>query len=197
MSAPWKEVLQLALKRNAKWRESKYVQLATVRPDGKPANRTVVYRGFLGETDKPTFVTDVRSHKVEEIALNPWGEVNWYFIDTREQFRLLGQLLVVTKDEQDESLQQARLAAWKNMSDPGRQQFGWPQPGLDRGEDDSIFKPQAPTADDPVTDTFCLVFMDVEGVDHLELAANQRHVYSKQQGGRGSEAEWVIRNVNP
>ncbi len=59
-SAPWKEVLQKALKRNAKNRESKYVQIATVRPDGRPANRTVVYRGFLGETDKLTFVTDIR-----------------------------------------------------------------------------------------------------------------------------------------
>ena len=38
---------------------------------------------------------------------------------------------------------QARLVAWKNMSDPGRQQFGWPQPGLDRGADDSLFQPQA------------------------------------------------------
>jgi hypothetical protein len=26
-----------------------YVQLATVRPDGRPANRTIVYRGFLSD----------------------------------------------------------------------------------------------------------------------------------------------------
>lgn len=36
---------------------------------------------------------------------------------------------------------QGRRAAWKTMSDPGRQQFMWPQPGEPRGGDDSIFKP--------------------------------------------------------
>ena len=65
---------------------------------------------YVGGSEVPILLCCVwcRSHKVEEIALNPWGEVNWYFIDTREQFRLLGQLHVVTKDEQDESLQQVR-----------------------------------------------------------------------------------------
>jgi hypothetical protein len=33
------------------------------------------------------------------------------------------------------------LVAWKNMSDPGRQQFLWPHPGEPRGEDSSVFKP--------------------------------------------------------
>lgn len=36
---------------------------------------------------------------------------------------------------------QGRLVAWKNMSDPGRQQFLWPHPGEPRGEDASVFKP--------------------------------------------------------
>ncbi len=59
-AAPWKEVLQKALKKNSNCRHSRYVQLATVRPDGRPANRTVVYRGFLLDTDVVTFVTDSR-----------------------------------------------------------------------------------------------------------------------------------------
>lgn len=67
---------------------AKYVQLATVRLDGRPANRTVVFRcvckgrrgqqtwapvscitassclrGFLKEGQDLTFVTDARSHK--------------------------------------------------------------------------------------------------------------------------------------
>lgn len=58
--APWRELLQRALKKNSGCRHSRYVQLATVRPDGRPANRTVVYRGFLGESDVLTFVTDSR-----------------------------------------------------------------------------------------------------------------------------------------
>lgn len=197
-SAPWKEVMQRALKRNSKNRESKYMQIATVRPDGRPANRTVVFRGFLGDKDQLTFVTDSRSRKVGEIAHNAWGEVAWYLADTREQFRLLGQLHVVSREEQEPALQKARLVAWKNMSDVGRQQFGWPDPGVDRGEDSSVFKPQAPTKDDPVADAFCLVYMDVEEVDHLELSQNQRHTYRKQQQQEGDgDPSWVVRNVNP
>ena len=34
--------------------------LATVKPDGKPANRTVVYRGFDSDSERILFVTDTR-----------------------------------------------------------------------------------------------------------------------------------------
>ena len=36
------------------------LQVATVTPSGRPANRTVVFRGFLAGTDALTFVTDAR-----------------------------------------------------------------------------------------------------------------------------------------
>ena len=61
MAAPWRTLLQQSLRRNEKVRHSRYFQIATVRPDGRPANRTVVYRGFLWDTDAITFVTDIRS----------------------------------------------------------------------------------------------------------------------------------------
>ena len=149
------------------------------------------------------------------------------------------------------------------MSDPGRQQFLWPQPGEPRGGDDSIFRPGAfdartagaaaccsaaaaaaasrgnfaegqaaraqqqpsptrqpsvcwppaclhadpPTAQDPVLDTFCLVCLEVEEVDHIQLNGNLRHVYLLQPAAaaaageaaaaEGAAAEWAVRNVNP
>ena len=52
-------------------------------------------RGFLGESADLTFVTDLRSNKVEEIARRPDGEVAWYFPQTREQFRIAGKLKVI------------------------------------------------------------------------------------------------------
>jgi hypothetical protein len=60
MAAPWKLLLQQSLRKNDKLRHAKYMQIATVRPDGRPANRTVVFRGFLWDTDRLTFVTDAR-----------------------------------------------------------------------------------------------------------------------------------------
>jgi hypothetical protein len=44
LMAPWKTLLQKSLQQNSSLPYSKYMQLATVRPDGKPANRTVVFR---------------------------------------------------------------------------------------------------------------------------------------------------------
>ena len=35
-------------------------QLATIRADGRPANRTVVHRGFLGESDTLLSISDIR-----------------------------------------------------------------------------------------------------------------------------------------
>lgn len=63
------------------------MQLATVRANGRPANRTVVFRGFLWDTERLTFVTDTRSGKVAEVAANPYCELAWYFPNSREQYR--------------------------------------------------------------------------------------------------------------
>lgn len=71
---------------------------------------------------------------MEEIRRSPWGEVAWYFSETREQYRLQGRLTVVSSAGGDAGLQAARLRAWQRMSDPGRQQFTWPQSGAPRNE---------------------------------------------------------------
>ena len=75
-SPAWRAAVLSAIKKNDKHMPyAKYFQLATVKPNGKPANRTVVYRGFLGETAKVTVVTDLRSSKVEELARRRVGVV--------------------------------------------------------------------------------------------------------------------------
>jgi hypothetical protein len=50
--APWREPLARALHRNRSLAYSRYLQLATVRNNGRPANRTVVFRGFLENTNQ-------------------------------------------------------------------------------------------------------------------------------------------------
>lgn len=70
---------------------------------------------------------------------------------------------------------------------------------------------EPPTADSPVVDTFCLVCLAVEEVDHLQLASNVRHRYLRSGGGSsgsssgaegaasggGDGGEWTTQNVNP
>ena len=139
----------------------------------------------------------VRSKKVEDLAHSPWAEVAWYFPDSREQYRLLGKVTVITKDTPaDEKRGRARVGAWKAMSDPGRQQFTWPHPGLPRAtgeESDQAFAEAPPSKDDPVADPFCLCFIEVEEVDLLDLKTNRRRSFNKASEG----GEWQETNVNP
>ncbi|GIL90851.1 hypothetical protein Vretifemale_18572 [Volvox reticuliferus] len=72
LTAPiWRDKIQKSLSKNKHLANSRYVQLATVRQDGRPANRTVVFRGFLADDDDClTFVTDSRSRKVGRYYLS-------------------------------------------------------------------------------------------------------------------------------
>ena len=144
---------------------------------------------------KLKYILFSRSNKVEEVLHCPWAEIAWYFPETREQYRFLGRITIVSKDEEDEKLAKARTSAWKNMSDPGRQQFTWPTPGIPRLEEngEASQPPMALGKDDPVADPFCLCFMDVSAVDHLELKSNVRRKFSFD----GDSNTWLQTEVNP
>ena len=72
--APWRSLLSRALHQNRSLPYARYFQLATVRANGHPANRTVVFRGFLDDTNQLKIITDSRSQKIEQIAQQSWGE---------------------------------------------------------------------------------------------------------------------------
>eukprot|EP00124_Ichthyophonus_hoferi_P002293 Ihof_evm4s150 gene=Ihof_evmTU4s150 len=86
---PWKALLLNASRENASSRG--YIQLATVKSNGKPANRTIVFRGMFRpdhDTVRQTmiFTTDIRSMKVQsEIPHCAYGEICWYMPTSREQ----------------------------------------------------------------------------------------------------------------
>ncbi|RUS32904.1 pyridoxamine 5'-phosphate oxidase-domain-containing protein [Jimgerdemannia flammicorona] len=101
-SPPWKAVIKRSFAANIKEnKQAAYLSLATVRSNGRPANRNVVFRGFAGEehdglteweSDLPVFTTDLRSAKIEQIQQNSWGELSWWFPATGDQFRITGRL---------------------------------------------------------------------------------------------------------
>jgi len=165
-------------------------------PDGswRPSNRTVVFRGFLEEGDELTFVTDKRSHKVSELAVNPAAEVAWYFPESREQYRLVGELQVVGSGHPDAALLAARQAAWGKMSDGGRSQFAWPDPGTPRDPDPEVFKRPTPGPDQPPLDTFCLLVLRVHEVDLVNLFDNYRARFLPSSADGGG---WSMSEVNP
>jgi PPOX class probable FMN-dependent enzyme len=187
----WRQHLDRALEQNAD-PAARFLQLATVRPDGRPANRTVVFRGFLPGGDRLRFATDGRSAKVEQIAHFPWGEACWYFTATREQFRLGGRLAVITTHDPDPIRLAARRETWAALSDAARVQYSWPNPGDDRAPD-AAFAGTGAAPDEPLQ-TFVLLLLDPEAVDHLELAPepHRRTLYT-----HGPDGAWATRPINP
>jgi pyridoxamine 5'-phosphate oxidase len=190
--APWRSSLARALHRNRSLPHSRYFQLATVHTDGRPANRTVVFRGFLGDTNLLKIITDVRSQKFNQILYQPWGEICWYFTDTREQFRLSGELTLIDANHPNPELQKARQLTWQEISDNARLQFSWPYPGESRALPEA-FSPPAPHATSPL-DNFCLLLLDPVKVDHLELRGEPQNRWCYL---RDDSQTWSTVAINP
>jgi pyridoxamine 5'-phosphate oxidase len=193
---PWRSIISGALHRNRSLPDSRYLQLATVDHRSRPANRTVVFRGWRDPESQLQFVTDGRSalreaaktSKAEEIANNPWAEVCWYFPKTREQFRIAGKLQLI--DSQSSDCQPERQAAWTQVSDAGKVQFYWPLPGDIRTEETfgEHELPLEPPAD------FCLLLLSPVMVDRLELRGNPQ---SRSRYCLLDNQEWSIEPINP
>jgi len=189
--APWRSPLARALHRNRSLAYARYLQLATVRADGRPANRTVVFRGFLDNTNQLKIVTDARSEKAAQIQVSSWGEACWYFPSTREQFRLSGQLTLIRENVVDPDLQSARQQAWRELSDSARTQFAWAHPGKPRTEIE--FDQPPPDATVPLPH-FCLLLLSPCQVDHLELRGRPQNRWIYQLN---TSTDWSVQEVNP
>ncbi|MCS6781609.1 MAG: pyridoxamine 5'-phosphate oxidase family protein [Gloeomargarita sp. SKYBB_i_bin120] len=188
--APWRVPLARALHRNRALVYSRYAQLATVDAQGRPHNRTLVFRGFCRDTDTLAFVTDRRSEKVQQIDHQPWGELCWYFPQTREQFRLAGVLELVDSHHRDPLAQAERRERWQTLSTASRQQFLWPHPGQPRTGDWRV--EDAVPAEPPAH--FCVLWLHPQQVDHLELRGQPQNRY---RYWRTPSGEWAMVEVNP
>ena len=194
MLAPWRSPLSRAIHRNRSQPHSRYFQLATVTPEGYPANRTVVFRGFLDEQEnRLQIITDSRSAKIQDIEYQTRAEICWYFTKTREQFRIKGSLQLVTATEADSHLQQARHKTWHNLSDAARSQFAWPTPAQPVADKSAFEVSPQLTANSPL-ENFCLLLLTPQKIDHLQLRSDpqQRYWYILQD-----DQTWLTQQVNP
>ncbi|MFN6535438.1 MAG: Npun_F5749 family FMN-dependent PPOX-type flavoprotein [Nostoc sp. EkiNYC01] len=191
--APWRGAIAHALHRNRSLVYARYLQLATVQANGRPANRTLVFRGFLEDTNQLKFITDSRSAKADQIQQQPWAEVCWYFPNTREQFRITGCLTLVDNDDSHQHLKPARISTWQELSDTARLQFAWPHPGKTRVKEAQAFEPPAPDPVQPLPN-FCLLLLDPVEVDHLELRGEPQN---RKFYGRDENQEWFCEEINP
>ncbi|MEQ9368231.1 MAG: pyridoxamine 5'-phosphate oxidase family protein [Coleofasciculus chthonoplastes F3-SA18-01] len=189
--APWRVPLSRALHRNRSLPYARYFQLATVYPDGYPANRTVVFRGFFDNYLK--IITDSRSQKVNQINHNPGAEICWYFPKTREQFRLRGQLILVGEDYPELTLKKERQITWQGLSDAARVQFAWSNPGEPRVESDPAFSQPPPDPEQPLPN-FCLLLLEPIQVDHLELRGDPQN---RSRYTQECDRQWIKQAINP
>lgn len=183
----WRQLLDNALDRHVNLPASRYTQLATIRPDGRPANRTLNFRDWL-PGDELLFTTDARSDKAKHLAANPWGELCWYFGETREQFRILGRVSLIQSNA-DADIASLRERVWQASSDASRQTFTWPPPGRPRDSDAAFLDP-APHTPPPY---FTLLLVAPEQVDYLDLRPRPflRALYRRAADG------WTSEIVNP
>jgi pyridoxamine 5'-phosphate oxidase len=191
ITAPWRSPLARALHSNRSKPHSRYLQLATVTLDGKPANRTVVFRGFLEGSNSLQFISDARSEKITQLQQQPNAEACWYFTKTREQFRLSGTVQIVTADESDYDLKSLLQNVWQNISDAARSQFTWFHPGKPKTE--AALHPSSLNPNEPLNN-FCLLLLIPYRVDYLELRGEpqNRCLYILQ-----TDNTWSIQPINP
>ncbi|CAM6021318.1 unnamed protein product [Sphagnum balticum] len=189
----WREILQSAIQNHKHLKHSQHLQLATVRADGRPANRTLVFRGFVDGTDKLQFTTDSRSQKTEEMKHCPFGEICYYFTETWEQFRLNGILDLIGSTELDPSKKTLREKAWFDSSPRSRASFASPHPGYPKSSE--FEQPQLDPSQGPI-DTFCVLTLDPKEVDYYDAKKGHRIMFKlldKQDGN----SSWSKQEVNP
>lgn len=190
--APWYPILTNILHENRRHSHSRFFQLATVSADGYPRNRTVVFRGFLEETNLLQIITDTRSEKMIDLRVNPRAEIAWYFTETREQVRIKGKIAIISHEENNPQLQQIRLQLWGSISDMARLQFTWDYPKKSRLLN-VPFPKIYPPLDSPV-EFFSVLLFNPHEVDHLMLRGNPQNRYLYRLL---SDGNWSKEEVNP
>ncbi|MFQ3612206.1 MAG: Npun_F5749 family FMN-dependent PPOX-type flavoprotein [Cyanobacteriota bacterium] len=195
-SLTWRALLQAALHRNRSDPSVRYIQLATVDPQGHPRNRTVVFRGFLGNTERIQMAVDSRSEKIHHIAHRPQAQICWYFCKTREQFRIAGTLQAIAADHPDPQALNQRLHLWQQISEKGRLLWFWPEPKAHLAPSEAFVQELLPEKVTVPPDTFVALLLEPTEVDHLQLKGDPiypqlRTIYERWETG------WQQRNVNP
>ena len=197
-SNQWIQRLQRSLHLSRSKPEAKFFQLASVTPEGRPDNRTLVFRGFDDATGSLLAITDTRSEKLAQLLANPHVSVAWYFVRSREQYRINGKINIRIDDRTELAcidttaypmIEHCSLQSfWNTLSEATRQQFYWPHPGQ------PVCDAAIADADMTVLSKFfsvlCIYPDEVQYLD-LKAAPQLREIHTLEQG------RWSVKTVNP
>ncbi|XP_024379695.1 pyridoxine/pyridoxamine 5'-phosphate oxidase 2 isoform X1 [Physcomitrium patens] len=194
-TSPWRELLQQAMQSHKHLKHSTHLQLATVRPDGRPANRTLIFRGFVEGSDKLQFTTDSRTHKIEDIKHSPFGEICYHFTNSWEQFRIHGTLDLIGHADYESARKSLREKAWFDSSPRARAAFAAPHPGHPKGSEPSEGNLQVDPNQGPL-DTFCVLTLDPEEIDYYHAKDAVRILFKSSTTEIGHKV-WSQQELNP
>ncbi|XP_021893060.1 pyridoxine/pyridoxamine 5'-phosphate oxidase 2 isoform X2 [Carica papaya] len=192
--APWKQLLLDAIESNSSFKHSSYFQLATIGSNGRPSNRTVVFRGFEESSEKIKINTDARTRKIEELKKCPFAEICWYFTDSWEQFRISGRIDVIDGSNPDSMKLQQREKSWFASSMKSRLQYLGASPGLPNISEQQTQELFLDPSTGPVA-SFCLLVLDPDQVDYLNLKSEQRLAFTSTLNVSG-EKFWTSEKIN-
>lgn len=182
---PWRTQLSGARRREGRSPLARWLQLGTVAADGTPRVRTLVFRGWAGASVLD-LLTDARSAKATELALQPAVELCWLLPRARCQFRMRGSLLALPAAQ----LAVERQRHWDQLTPAGRALWGWPPPGSPLQVDGDF--PEELPADLPVPQAFQLLRIALNQVEMLALGALPHRRLRWRAG-----AAWAEEPLNP
>jgi hypothetical protein len=155
----------------------------------------MVFRGFLANSLNLLSVTDVRSEKVKDWQVDGLNkfEISWYFTESREQYRIAGNVLLLSKEllnslgssgifENSVSLNESLLTQqWNRLSKASKEMYSFASPKTPlvgsiqasetSSESQSNRSEKSNSADDTfdISENFCLVIFVPSSVDYLNL----------------------------
>ncbi len=182
---PWRPLLRGAREREGRSPAARWLQLATVAPDGTPRVRTLVFRGWV-DGAALDLLTDGRSAKPAELRQQSAVELCWLLPKARCQFRLRGAVLTLPAAQALEE----RQRHWRALTPAGRSLWGWPEPGAPFDPAASF---PAELADEiPLPEHFQLLRIALEQVELLEL---RDHPHQRRRWRR--DGGWSEERLNP
>ncbi|MFC4699282.1 hypothetical protein ACFO4O_03805 [Glaciecola siphonariae] len=95
----WRQQLSRSLHLSRSKPEAKYFQVASITTDGAPALRTMVFRDHAPRSNSLLSVTDIRSEKCEQWKALAEAALHWYFVKSREQYRLRCRVSLIHHNE--------------------------------------------------------------------------------------------------
>ncbi len=144
-----------------------------------------MFRGWGGPAALD-LLTDGRSAKAAELALQPAVEICWLLPRARCQFRLRGAVQALNPELELPELERH----WQALSPAGRALWGWPEPGEPLASEGSFPQQWPPEAQRP--EHFQLLRCALSEVELLELSG---HPHQRRRWCE--ETQWQEIRLNP